>query len=161
MKAEKIEIVTTVTDVELDVKEITLLSADEYRKNIDYILTVNHWWWLRSPGYESDLALLVSCVGALLDYGYFVYFDSGWVRPALRVSNLKSLDLKLGDDLGIANRDWTVISDDLVLADEPIGRCVFRKNWKAEDANDYNASDVKKYLENWANENGIEINKED
>ncbi|MDR1135443.1 MAG: DUF6273 domain-containing protein [Clostridiales Family XIII bacterium] len=47
------------------------------------------WWWLRSPGFDSDYAAHVSNVGVLLLSGYNVLYDRGGVRPALWL-NLKS-----------------------------------------------------------------------
>lgn len=143
-------------DVILDITEIRLLTADEYKNYKEYIKNLGHWWWLQSPGSAKNRVLSVCGGGGLLyEYGSYVDRESGWVRPVLRISNLTHFIR--GDNLVIANRDWTVISRDLVLSDEPIGEYAFREDWKAEDANDYNASDVKKYLENWANENGIVI----
>ena len=60
----------------------------------------------------------------------------------------------------LAGHTWTVIADDLVLCDDIVGYACFRKDHNAKDANDYEASDVKKWLENWAVENGIVINAE-
>ena len=45
------------------------------------------WWWLRSPGYSQDSAVLVDLDGSLS--GRYVYLDGGCVRPALWV-NLES-----------------------------------------------------------------------
>ena len=41
------------------------------------------WWWLRSPGYISDLAALVHTDGSFDDYD--VYSSSTAVRPCVRV----------------------------------------------------------------------------
>lgn len=49
----------------------------------------NCWWWLRSPGANSDHALCVSGGGGLDDYGYIVDDNRRAVRPALWI-NLKS-----------------------------------------------------------------------
>lgn len=38
------------------------------------------------------------------------------------------------------------------LCDNIIGKCVFREDWKAKEANEYEASDVKKYVDKWFNE---------
>jgi hypothetical protein len=47
------------------------------------------WWWLRSPGYDSDRAAHVYSDGALYVLGYSVNIEEGGVRPALWL-NLKS-----------------------------------------------------------------------
>ena len=41
------------------------------------------WWWLRSPGFYSNLAAFVISDGFLYVYGIDVYVGSGGVRPAL------------------------------------------------------------------------------
>ena len=40
------------------------------------------WWWLRSPGINSDSAALVFGYGSIYQYGSYVYNDDGCVRPA-------------------------------------------------------------------------------
>ena len=42
-----------------------------------------------------------------------------------------------------------VISDTYALCDESLGRCVFRHDWRAENANIYKASDIKAFIEDW------------
>jgi len=44
------------------------------------------WWWLRSPGSQSNLATLVSFTGFVIDYGFRVDNEGGGVRPALWLS---------------------------------------------------------------------------
>ena len=47
------------------------------------------WWWLRSLGYNSGSATLVSTGGSVRFYGDGVYYNYVSVRPALWI-NLKS-----------------------------------------------------------------------
>lgn len=49
----------------------------------------NSWWWLRSPSYYSSYACEVYDDGNS-DYGYDVDITSKGVRPACRLSNLRS-----------------------------------------------------------------------
>ena len=42
-----------------------------------------------------------------------------------------------------------------ILTDMDNGEVSFRKNVNAPDANDYEASDVKKWLEKWAKNKGV------
>ena len=41
------------------------------------------WWWLRSPGFNAELAADVNSGGSVYASGRFVYFDDYAVRPAL------------------------------------------------------------------------------
>ena len=41
------------------------------------------WWWLRSPGYYSNIAAIVTIIGAVFSNGYVVDYDNIAVRPAL------------------------------------------------------------------------------
>ena len=42
-------------------------------------------WWLRSPGYDTNLAADVDDYGYVSDFGGNVYVDDSGVRPALRL----------------------------------------------------------------------------
>ena len=152
MTAKKI--IQATEPVELDVQEVTLLSKEEYKAGRKYIPLHDSWWWLRSPNESSTY------------YAGYVYVDGevscylvgnciGGVSPALRISNLKFSNLNPGDKLIIGGRKWTVISNELVQCDEVIGKCAFREDYEAPDANNYEVSDVKKYVERWAWEHGI------
>lgn len=151
MKAEKI--ITTTERVDIDIREITLLSKEEYMEDKGDIQTYAGLWWLRSPnegnGAWADLVYNDGYVD-----GQVVYSDCA-VRPALRVSNLETSNLQIGDKINLAGRQWTVISENIILCDESIGDCPFRKDWKAEDANVYAASDIKKFVDAWAKKNGL------
>lgn len=46
----------------------------------------NCWWWLRSPGSDSDDAAFVLGGGSVLDLGYCVNLDYFAVRPALWIN---------------------------------------------------------------------------
>lgn len=137
------------TEKEVDIiRDITLLSIAEYEKYKDIIPLVDGWWWLRSPGYYSDRAARVLLDGVVDIYGDFVeYYDSTAVRPALIFSPKPSL--KKGDKIYLAGYTWTIISRDMMLCDDVVGYTYFRKDWEAKNANDYKASDIKKWLHNW------------
>ena len=151
-KAEKV----ITTEVFLDIEEITLLTTEEARLVPRRILAAGDNWWLRSPGYDVRLAAYVYLDGFVLIDGYIVDNAFG-VRPALRICNFSSANLNLGDKLKLAGETWTVISEDFVLCDDIIGECAFRHDYKTPDANDYEKSDVKKYLETWAKDRGLVI----
>ena len=150
MKVQK-HIVTT-EEHDVDITDITLLSIEEYEECKEYIPHVSHWWWLRSPGYDSRRAACVYADGGVHGSGYIVDYDRIAVHPALRISNLESFNL--GDKFSLAELEWTVISKDLALCDSMVGATAFREDRQAADANDYDKSDVKKWLEEWAREKG-------
>lgn len=150
--------IVEVVNKTLDVTGITLLSIEEYEAAKEFIQLIHCWcwWWLRSPGYYSRLAAYVNDFGRVYTRGFYVNSTYIVVRPALRIANLNSLDLNTGDQIiGLAGHDWTVISDDMAICNDGIGEHCFRKDWREPDANDYEKSDVKKFLETWAEEKGI------
>lgn len=131
---------------------ITLLSKEEYLDNANLISNNANWWWLRSPSIRHSLAEYVNDDGSL---GYnYVDGVGGCVRPVL-IGNLKSSNLERGTKFNLAGRTWTVLNDELALCDESVGKTYFRKDWQAADANNYDTSDIKKWLYNWAEENMI------
>lgn len=147
MKAEKI--IQTTEPVNLDIEGITLLSRSEYKEYRDRIPARKFWWWLRSPDkYYGIYAGVVDDDGSI--DAYIVYYERG-VSPAL-ICNLTSSNLEIGDKINWRGFTWTVISDKYVLCDDKIGDHCFRKDWQAEDANVYEKSDVKKYVEGWLKE---------
>lgn len=154
MRAEKIINVTEKIDVQLE--GITLLSAEEYKQMRCHIPKTDcRWWWLRSPGNYSNLAAYVDLDGDVRIHGNSVIYSNVAVRPALKISNLTSANLIPGDKIIVAGQNWTVISDTYAIADDAIGTHCFREDWRAKDANMYEKSDVKKYIEDWAIKEGI------
>lgn len=154
MKAKK-HIITT-QDIDLVITDVTLLSIEEYEANKDSIPPIFECWWLRSPGSDS------SNVANVYDDGYVnddnVDYDNN-VRPvvALRLPESGISNLNVGDKIEMAGHTWTILRDGLALCDDVVGRAAFRKDWKAKDANVYEVSDIKKWLERWAFENGINV----
>ena len=132
---------------ELDVQDIFLLSTEEYRKYKKLIPKLHWWWWLRSPGYFSDLAAYVRGDNIINDLGTNVDISDVAVRPALRISNFLSSDVDPGDIVEIFDRDWIVLDKNLVIAKKLIGQHRFD-----EKSNDYETSEIKKYLHKWLEE---------
>ena len=158
MKAK--QLIVTKKNVDLDIAEVTLLSAKEYMAAKKYIPARHEWgFWLRSFDSGDDRK-----VGIVNNYGtlslVYAQYENGGVSPALRIQNLRSFNLIPGEKAELAGYTWTVIADDLLLCDDVVGYTRFRKDRKAKDANDYEASDIKKWLEAWAAENGIVVNVE-
>ncbi len=133
----------------LEITGVTLLPIEEAREVDEDMLKADQDWWLGSRGLYDDIA---ACVygddGYVDDYGNIVLFSFG-VRPALKISNLEYSSLKIGDSITFGDHDFTILSDRYALCNDIIGECVFRQDWKAKDANEYEASDVKKYVDDW------------
>lgn len=144
MKADVIKLIPV--KEKITINEITLLSVEDYNKYKDNIPLLKESWWLRSAGYHDGSAACVfskdGCIGIL---GNLVFRMFG-VRPVLRISNH---NLKIKDEFIFKSYKWTVISKDLAICNSYIGKHYFREDWKAEDANNYTASDIKKYIEDW------------
>ena len=132
---------------EFDVEWVGALSAEEYKAGKEFIPRLKESWWLRSPGYFSYLAASVDACGNIHANGSSIYYGSYAVRPALRIGNLESLNLRPGDKAEVAGVMWTVISENLALADEFIGESVFNKD--LEKGNEYHGSDLEKYILTW------------
>lgn len=152
MKIEKI--IVTTQDLEVNISEVTLLSRDEYVNYKNNISKLDQWWWLRSPGDYYYSAALAYTDGTICDCS--VINDIGGIRPALKFSNP---NLQIGDRFFAANYNWTVIGEGIALCDECVGQIAFRADWRANDANDYEASDVKKWLDRWCEKNEIIISE--
>ena len=122
--------------------EVNLLSAEEYEKYKDKIPHINCWWWLRSPGLYSDITIGVSGGGSICDYGHGVSYSYGAVRPVLKMSDGRKY--KIGERVILYDFPWIIIDEGLAIAEVPIA---FRRF--DEKSNDYENSEIKKFLNNW------------
>ena len=148
-------------EAELEVTEVTLLSVDEAKRIPKRLLKNRDCWWLRSPGGRGyDAAFVFGDDGIVGGLGNYVGFAFG-VRPALRVRNLGSFNLPIESTVSINGHEYYVTSGDMLLSKEGIGECSFRDNWRAPDANVYEKSDVKKYIDDWAVTQGFIKQPED
>lgn len=145
MKVKKI--ITVTKSVDFDIVSATLLTVQEAKQLPQEILTAAHdSWWLRSPGDEDRYAACVFGEDAhIYDDGEYVDMRLG-VRPVII---FKSSELGVGDKFKAFDYEWTVISSNMALCNNVIGRSPFCKAWKASDANDYEKSDIKEYVDNW------------
>ena len=144
-----------------DIYGITLLSKEEAENFPKEIRAYNDWWWLRSPGVYQSYAARVYTDGSVNSSGSIVDFDDVCVRPALFLSHNNS-DLKSGEIVEVFGRKWYYqgwetfpprMSDSYVglalLMDKPLTRMAFNKD--PDKGNDYDNSDVKKWLNDWLN----------
>jgi len=144
------------TKVEKNVKNIlglnitgaTLLTDKEAEQLPQRLREYKKYWWLKSPGYSSLRSAFVIDPGFIDDWGICVS-DSIVVRPVLIISNLESSNLKIGDTFKFGDREFEIISTDKAFCLGDIGTSIFRNDWKASDANVYEKSDVKKFIDNW------------
>ena len=138
---------------ELIVNSITLLPAKVFEECGKRIPLLETYWWLRDAGETSreSRAMGVYYDGTLDQYGTIVKSTIYAVRPALEV-NQTGGDWGVGDKFRLFGYDWTIISDRYALCDSSIGTCCFREDDQAEDADQYEASDVKKFVEKWLEE---------
>lgn len=136
----------------LEITGATLLSVEEAKQLDEKILKVGDCWWLRSPGlYDVDAACVYGDIGSVYDDGRDVRHSFG-VRPALQLSNLEGSGLQIGDKFTFGDRSFTVISEKYALCDENVWRSIFREDWEAweaKDANVYEKSDIKKFVDDW------------
>lgn len=139
------------------IKGATLLSKDEVHnllKKGERKCTYQgelHWWWLRSLGHNQGYAAFVDDEGDVSFSGETVTDDDGCVRPAL-IINLQLCNLHLGDIFEFGEYKFKVISKQYALCKGAIGKCAFGKDYEAKDANVYDKSDIKKFVDNWFNQ---------
>lgn len=136
---------------ELEITDCTLLSIDEARKLPPELRGYNRWWWLQSPGYDSYGAAIVLYTGSVYRSGLYVDGDSVAIRPALRIKNLKSSRLEVGDIFIFGEKIFKIITNKLAFCLSDIGNHCFRADWNLKDANDYEKSDAKKFVDDWFN----------
>ncbi len=137
---------TIVSLKDTEITGATLLSVNEFKEYKDNIPLLRESWWLRSPGvwnYEKAEAYEVRYINCVNNIVHSVYA----IRPALQISNLANVEV--GDKIKFGEYTFTIISPKYALCNDIIGYGAFRKDWKAEDANVYEASDVKKIIDDW------------
>lgn len=135
-------------DAEFDIEWVGALSMEEYEAGKEFISNSGMPWWLRTPARNdgNDSATYIPSWGEPHWYGCHVNISNS-VRPALRIENLDSLNLRPGDRVEVAGIMWTVISEDLVLSGELIGRTAFNKG--TGKGNEYHGSNLEKYILTW------------
>ena len=147
MKVNKI--IRATKEEELNITGATLLSVEEAKALPQRLREYSNWWWLRSPGRCSNLAAYVNYDGLVHARGSNVDYTRGAVRPALLISNLESSNLQIGDKFIFGSAEFEIVSKSMAFCLGDIGEHPFRNDWQADDANVYEVSDVKKFVDKW------------
>lgn len=131
----------------INITDISLLTKEEYERNMDIIIPIRGAWWLRT-GYENYVAeAYIVPYEELEPENYHVSMPVGvGVRPAVYCSDT----FEIGDKIELDGNTYTAIEPHILLCDGIIVEMAFRKDIldivKKETMNDYNYSDIKKYL---------------
>jgi len=128
------------------VKNVTLLSIKGVILFPRQVRTYGGWWWLRSPGVSQTQASGVNAFGTIDPFGDDVDDDSVCVRPALIIDPIPSY-LKSGDIIKIFGKEWVFYNGGALLMDGTLIKMSFNKT--PQKGNDYETSDIKKYLDHW------------
>lgn len=141
-------VITTELELNLEITGATLLTAEEAEKLPERLRKHIYGWWLQSCGCRSDYAACVYPDGVVSHDGDYVcfYYD---VRPVLIISNLESSGLKIGDTFNFGDKQFEIISNNKAFCLTHIGTDVFKQDLNVLNANDYEKSDVKKFVDNW------------
>lgn len=159
-----IRTITTELELNLEITEATLLTVEEAKKLPKRLLRHNSWWWLRSPvnyGHRSSYVTYVATVsddGSVYDSGIHVSTIGDAVRPALVISNIESSGLKIGDTFEFGGKIFEIISNDKAFCLTDIGTSAFRYGREVDNANDYEKSDIKIFIDEWFEKSKNESN---
>ena len=135
---------------------IYLLSDEEYRYYKKIIPLIPAVWWLRSFGYNSDYAAVVSATGSIDADGFGIIHDCIGVRPVLNLEHLKpKIDIThyplinngFPYRFAWAGAIWrTLEADKIAIAEMPI----FYSEFDGE-SNNYESSFIRNKLLQWYN----------
>lgn len=146
------KLITKTESVKLDIIEATLPSIEEVKVFPKELRQYHNWWWLRSPSNNYfHSAACVNYDGSINCVGTIVCDNDIAVRPILRLANLNDTTLKIGDKFVFKDKTFQIVSDDIAFCLEDIGTSRFNKDYMKKLANDYEKSDIKKYIERWFN----------
>lgn len=128
--------------------KIFLLSKEEYENYKDKIPHINIFdTWLRTAGKGTNAAI-IDRHGAVVEFGTYVGFECGAVRPALRINPDEwFFDVEDESKLICCGVTWLQIDEGLYIAEVPIA---FRRF--DEKNNNYTTSEIRQFLLNWYNE---------
>lgn len=136
---------------ELEIVGATLPTLEDSNYFSDNLCIYNTEWWLNTP-----LDHISGCVFIICTDGDATYEETNCdyitVRPALQIKNLELSNLKIGDCFIFGEKEFEIVLNDLAFCKSDIGKCYFRQDFEADNANVYEFSDVKKFVDKWFNE---------
>lgn len=125
----------------MNIKEISLLSAEEYEECKDIIPKKNCRWWLRSDGKYHSHSEIVDYMGDVI----ITDVDDTNVGVAPLLICDFNENLPIGSKVEFAGQKWTVIRNGKLLCDGIIGKSPFNLNKQT----DYEKSTVNKFNMIW------------
>ena len=129
----------------------TLLSVEEVKELLsDEDRAYYEWWWTRTVGTDNHCVADISVYGNIYTKGNRPDLDySIVVRPVLIISGLKESGFGIGDTFKFDGKIFKIISENLAFCTEDIGHHQFNNDFKAEDANIYDNSEVRRFVDEW------------
>lgn len=109
-------------------------------------------WWIRTPCDSTHYVYTVDGVSGeiLSDDGDYWVDDWACVRPALKLFGCwRSRGFDVGDMLDFCGYKFKIISNEYALCENAVDCKPFRTAADADDANIYEASDMKDYVDEW------------
>lgn len=126
--------------------------CDTPKKFGGYISNNNKcWWWLRSPGFSSEIAAVVGASGAVDEGGLFVRRDTYAVRPVIRVTDENIDDMEETEDgyIRYLGTKWIDITDYIGTVCLLKKKCLKHPHRFDSASDDYEKSEIKDYIEEW------------
>lgn len=130
-----------------DVESICLLSTAEAEELPQWMLANGTFWWLCSSGDKPTWAATVYGSGVIDSEGFVINDHCFGIRPVLRIKNLDTMNLKVGEVVEVFNCMAQYIGNNSVLLCENIGEGIF--DWKS---NNYEKSEIRRVVELWLEE---------
>ena len=132
----------TATFSKADVKWLSLMTINEFKKAKAFIPVADSWWWLQNPGSYSNNAAYVFTDGEAYPSGYKVDSDIAYIRPLCCLNEKSAKGVKIGDKVKVGENVATFIGDCKCLFDN----CVCRHRFDIS-SNAYETSEIKQFIE--------------
>ena len=127
-----------------EIKELRLLTKEEYKENKEKIQIFHGWWWLQDADTNKYNACCVNKNGNVYNYNIR---QPIYVRPALVVYGVNSYHI-IGEKYRFFGYKWTLISAEnekgILFCDTYIDERRFDAK-----SNKWDESELKLWLENW------------